>query len=546
MMVNHDHINYIGRDGFYWFLGVVEDRDDPEKLGRVRVRCFGMHSDNREMIPTDALPWAHMMQAPNAPAAYTPKNGDYVFGFFLDSDASQHPVVMGVLPGKPLKKPNYSKGFSDSRKDMSNQPKKEKYPLESRIGEPTLTRLSRGKATGTAIEKRKKNVKTGVKSAMGASWDEPQPTFNPVYPFNYAHESESGHAFEMDDTPGKERVHLAHMIGSFMEMDGTGDRVEKIIRDNYTLIMGSENVYIAGKCNITVDGDCNLKVTKFNIEADEVNINTAGSFNIKADSFNVDAASSVDVRGAASTKVGTSGVLGLSGGVTTLSGASVSVAGATVGIQMGTPEVPTGLPDFIQDVGVDLGDLPVTDLTEEAKGKSFISKLKGGVGKIKENIQKVADDINTNIVAASNRLNISKELMTKSIGGEKLAFDDVVDSFNELDYATNYKETLIAKDLFPKTTFVTQDVDDLDQAGTKINKIVAPLENLNERVVTLNQKTYEYSGMTESLNNLNSSVHEMNVLVNSSPNVGIPITNIGDRLAGSLPSSSNIKTNYGV
>ena len=30
---------HIGLDGFVWFIGVVEDRNDPTKLGRVKVRC---------------------------------------------------------------------------------------------------------------------------------------------------------------------------------------------------------------------------------------------------------------------------------------------------------------------------------------------------------------------------------------------------------------------------------------------------------------------------------------------------------------------------
>ena len=49
---------HIGQDGFVWFTGVVEDRDDPEKLGRVRVRAVGYHTDNLDEIPTKDLPWS--------------------------------------------------------------------------------------------------------------------------------------------------------------------------------------------------------------------------------------------------------------------------------------------------------------------------------------------------------------------------------------------------------------------------------------------------------------------------------------------------------
>ena len=47
--------NFYGKDGFIWFTGVVEDRDDPDKLGRVRVRCVGYHTDDVTKIPTDFL-----------------------------------------------------------------------------------------------------------------------------------------------------------------------------------------------------------------------------------------------------------------------------------------------------------------------------------------------------------------------------------------------------------------------------------------------------------------------------------------------------------
>ena len=33
-------------DGFIWFVGVVEDRNDPDQLGRVRVRCLGFPTED--------------------------------------------------------------------------------------------------------------------------------------------------------------------------------------------------------------------------------------------------------------------------------------------------------------------------------------------------------------------------------------------------------------------------------------------------------------------------------------------------------------------
>ena len=42
--------NLFARDGFWWWVGVVEDRMDPLKLGRVRVRITGYHNDNKAVF----------------------------------------------------------------------------------------------------------------------------------------------------------------------------------------------------------------------------------------------------------------------------------------------------------------------------------------------------------------------------------------------------------------------------------------------------------------------------------------------------------------
>ena len=53
---------FLGKNGFFWFMGVVEDRNDPMKLGRVRVRVLGIHTDDKTQIKTEDLPWAFPMQ----------------------------------------------------------------------------------------------------------------------------------------------------------------------------------------------------------------------------------------------------------------------------------------------------------------------------------------------------------------------------------------------------------------------------------------------------------------------------------------------------
>jgi hypothetical protein len=60
--------NFMGRDGFQWFTGVVEDNNDPLATGRVRVRALGYHTENKEELPTTDLPWATVMHPVTSPA----------------------------------------------------------------------------------------------------------------------------------------------------------------------------------------------------------------------------------------------------------------------------------------------------------------------------------------------------------------------------------------------------------------------------------------------------------------------------------------------
>ena len=53
--------DYLGKNNFVWFNGVVEDRQDPQKLGRLRVRCVGIHTDNKDELPTADLPWSQLI-----------------------------------------------------------------------------------------------------------------------------------------------------------------------------------------------------------------------------------------------------------------------------------------------------------------------------------------------------------------------------------------------------------------------------------------------------------------------------------------------------
>ena len=97
-----------GNNELVWWTGVVEDRDDPEKLGRCRVRVFGYHTGDTSELPTSDLPWALPMQSITSAATSgvgsTPVGivpGTWVVGWFMDGEEAQRPLIIGTLAGKP-------------------------------------------------------------------------------------------------------------------------------------------------------------------------------------------------------------------------------------------------------------------------------------------------------------------------------------------------------------------------------------------------------------------------------------------------------------
>ena len=82
-----------------FFVGVVEDRNDPRAEGRVRVRAFGVHGSNQD-IATEDLPWATLIIGNHDVNFTPPPLNAWVFGFFIDGRDAQQPMILGLIPAQ--------------------------------------------------------------------------------------------------------------------------------------------------------------------------------------------------------------------------------------------------------------------------------------------------------------------------------------------------------------------------------------------------------------------------------------------------------------
>ena len=276
---------FMGKNGFQWFVGVVEDRSDPKTLGRLRVRCLGYHTENLDKLPTASLPWAHVMNpitsATVSGLGQTPLGaveGTWVVGFFQDGSDAQQPIVIGTLPGVPSELPTKgnNKGFQDevnavypkyTETDVNRlavnakttaaagQVSKDANPHSSLTIRKADREKNIGRADFNEVEIKRANLEPLILSGDdGTEFSEPLTPYNAQYPYNHVYESEAGHIREIDDTEGAERIHERHATGTGYEIGPDGSKVTRVKKDNYDLITGDDFAHIKGNSSTTVDG----------------------------------------------------------------------------------------------------------------------------------------------------------------------------------------------------------------------------------------------------------------------------------------------------
>ena len=286
----------IGFDNLLWFMGVVEDREDPQKLGRVRVRCFNIHPQDKESVPTADLPWAFLISGTFSPDVKPPKLNTWVFGFFVDGTDAQHPMIIGAMSGMPTQLPNLS---SDGKIDgYGNIVHQDDVPD---IYEPDMPRLARGeKLEDTSVLLKNIMSSEGFKTADDRGWNIPKSPYNAEYPHNRVYESSSGHVMEFDDTKGSERINIYHKEGTWIEIDASGNiniissgnKTEVTLKDSKVFVKGDQDVTVEGNATVYTQKNATLRVDG------DMNATVKGDYNLNiGKSFNVNVREGIKVRG---------------------------------------------------------------------------------------------------------------------------------------------------------------------------------------------------------------------------------------------------------
>ena len=103
-------------------------------------------------------------------------------------------------------------------------------------------------------------------------------SYDQKYPYNRVTVTEGGHEIHFDDTPGKERIRIAHKKGSYVEISPDGKRIDFNVghskayhKGGHTLtidengdikIHGHKRINVGGGSHISVKGDADVVVGK--------------------------------------------------------------------------------------------------------------------------------------------------------------------------------------------------------------------------------------------------------------------------------------------
>lgn len=249
MLANNYDLSFFGSEKNI-YKGVIEDNNDPLKIGRVRVRVLGVHSHDKNLVPIDTLPWCSCVKSldfggftSGKGVSSVPVTGTWVFCVSENSDLTRF-IVLGGIAGVNGHILDADVGFKDP---LGIYPKEE----------------YKGKSDHNLL-----NVSN--------------------YLNNHVIETPSGHLIEVNDNG---HIKITHTVGSYIQIlpDGTINVEAK--KDLNINVVGNSNITTAG--NTTIDtagtnliksgGDTTVQASgNINATCSELSVNSSGNANVMA------------------------------------------------------------------------------------------------------------------------------------------------------------------------------------------------------------------------------------------------------------------------
>jgi len=317
------------------YYGVVESRQDPKQLGRVRVRVLGIHTEDKVQLPTADLPWATVLShdGSNSGLGTSPSfyvEGTWVLVDFFDRDM-QEPYVIGGIPGVPAALGNPDAGFNDpnrrSTDSSSDDYKLSVYPAA--VNTSDVHENARGSLTATSPVARDSIRKTAVPTADfdsttvstvsgsltvassdGSTFDEPlvvDGTYKPSYPSNHVYSTEKGHLLEFDDSEGYQRIAITHSAGSYQEYSNDGTYVSHVVSKMFEIVSSDKSSLVEGDVIETIDKGLKIKVNKLGASGNnydiEIGSNASMNIMVRSGDVNLNVTGNVNVKSSGDTNV---------------------------------------------------------------------------------------------------------------------------------------------------------------------------------------------------------------------------------------------------
>jgi len=249
----------------HFFIGVVENNVDKSFEGKIQVRAFGIHGTHSDIKTTD-LPWAICASGNYDPNNPPPPLNSFVYGMFLDGRMAQHPLILGLIPGKyneemdPIKdgygviaeKDGDLLGGDFAPRQFNTGGGPDKLATGERLLETYLLAMAANRVHDQKI------------ANTDETWSEPTPAYAAKYPYNKVIKT-NRHSIEIDDSPGSERIMIHHNAGSYIQIDAKGSVTERAEGDRYEVNIGTKHES-SGHSVVTINGNAHVYVKGDKVE----------------------------------------------------------------------------------------------------------------------------------------------------------------------------------------------------------------------------------------------------------------------------------------